>query len=417
MRAFLLFIVLICSFRLLYADESGMSWTEAVETLKKNNSDYLAADLTYKSAQASEWSSSSGYLPSFFGQMSYNKTRVNESEDNSNQYSASLTLSQNLFAGLKDYYKTSQAQAQTRGALSKFQIAKSQISYDFVAAYQAVLTAVEYLKLSESIVRRRDDDLRLVELRFESGRENKGSVLLSAAYLAQARYEKLQAQHQLETAQITLSHFLGINRQQIGSLRDGVPLQDPPENQNFEDLSLASPQYQESLANVDANIAAVGVARSAFFPTVNLTGSLGKSGPEYFPSQDHRWSIGASLTIPLFDGGRDVSTTRSASYSRDSSLQHRRSVEQSQIESLQLSHQKFTQSVEKLKVDESFQKAATVRAEIARSQYNNGLISFTDWDSIENDLITRQKTYLQSKKERVLNQAAWQQARGEGVLP
>ncbi|MGZ3696004.1 MAG: TolC family protein, partial [Bdellovibrionota bacterium] len=67
-------------------------------------------------------------------------------------------------------------------------------------------------------------------------------------------------------------------------------------------------------------------------------------------------------------------------------------------------------------VDQGFRDAATVRAEIARTKYNNGLQTFEDWDTIENDLITRQKAYLQSKRARVTAEAAWEQAQGIGVL-
>jgi hypothetical protein len=47
----------------------------------------------------------------------------------------------------------------------------------------------------------------------------------------------------------------------------------------------------------------------------------------------------------------------------------------------------FVEAVEKTKVDNSFWEAASTRARIARQKYNNGLLTFEDWDVIENDLI------------------------------
>ena len=72
----------------------------------------------------------------------------------------------------------------------------------------------------------------------------------------------------------------------------------------------------------------------------------------------------------------------------------------------------FIEVTEKLKVDESFLLAALTRADIARRKYNNGLITFDDWDVIENDLISRQKTALQSQKDRDLAEANWQLTKG-----
>mgnify|MGYP000923791015 CR=1 FL=1 len=87
-----------------------LTWSEAIDLLKNNNAEFKSADLNYQATEALETSASSGYLPSVSGALGYNQTStsLNGATDNSSFYSASLTLSQNLFAGLKDYYKTNQ---------------------------------------------------------------------------------------------------------------------------------------------------------------------------------------------------------------------------------------------------------------------------------------------------------------------
>lgn len=77
----------------------------------------------------------------------------------------------------------------------------------------------------------------------------------------------------------------------------------------------------------------------------------------------------------------------------------------------------YQEAVERLKVDTELLDAATIRAEIARNKYNNGLLSFEDWDIIENDLISRQKFVLQSRRDRIVAEAVWEQAQGKGVIP
>ena len=83
---------------------------------------------------------------------------------------------------------------------------------------------------------------------------------------------------------------------------------------------------------------------------------------------------------------------------------------------LRQAHVNLVESSERLKVDESFQEAVTLRAEIARSKYNNGLTTFDDWDLIESDLINRQRAVLSSQGNRVIAEAAWEQAQGRGAL-
>jgi hypothetical protein len=44
-------------------------------------------------------------------------------------------------------------------------------------------------------------------------------------------------------------------------------------------------------------------------------------------------------------------------------------------------------------------------------------MTFEDWDIIENDLIQRLKTFLQSQRDRVIAEASWELAQGKGVIP
>ena len=224
------------------------------------------------------------------------------------------------------------------------------------------------------------------------------------------------AQNSLNLALTTLQNSLGLPANSFVIIRDEVPSSYPAEAPDFEALATTTPQYKETAATAEADLAAVGIARSSFFPSLNLVASVGRNGSDFFP-QKERWSVGANITIPLFNGGKDLAALKSAKWAKESSASRKVSINDAQIEILKQRFQKLVESAEKLKVDENFQKASSLRAEVARGQYNNGLVTFTEWDNIENDLIVRQKTYLQSKKEKVLNEAAWKQALGEGVLP
>ena len=43
-------------------------------------------------------------------------------------------------------------------------------------------------------------------------------------------------------------------------------------------------------------------------------------------------------------------------------------------------------------------------------------LNHLDWDIIENDLINRQKAYLQTKRDRISAEASWEQTQGKGVF-
>jgi outer membrane protein TolC len=170
-----------------------------------------------------------------------------------------------------------------------------------------------------------------------------------------------------------------------------------------------------AIGQEDSAKASVTVAASNFYPSLNLTGTVGKFGPEFYPDQD-RWSLGVTLSLPIFTGGRDYYGYKSAVSSRAAATYNIPKVRKDTLDKLKQAFVAFVEAVEKLKVDTSFKYAAQVRAEIARKKYNNGLLTFEDWDIIENDLITREKTYLQSRRDRGLSEASWEQAQGKGVI-
>jgi outer membrane protein TolC len=159
------------------------------------------------------------------------------------------------------------------------------------------------------------------------------------------------------------------------------------------------------------------VARADFFPTLSLNGSLGNQGSYLYPDQVDYWKVGVNLSLPLFNGGKDYYSTRSAIEARTAADANRIGVSRDLRAKLEQAFATYRESAAKLQVDASFREAALVRAEIARRQYNNGLSTFTDWDLIESDLIARQKNYLQSRRDRVLSEAAWDQAQGIGAIP
>lgn len=124
-----------------------------------------------------------------------------------------------------------------------------------------------------------------------------------------------------------------------------------------------------------------------------------------------------SLTIPIFSGGRDYANELSARYRRVAAEVNRTAISYQMIVKLKQAYSQYRLAIEKVKVDEKFKQAAQMRSEIAKKKYNNGLMSFDDWDVVENDLIQREKNSLTSSRDRVVGSANWDQVQGLGLWP
>lgn len=393
---------------------SVLSWEACVQEAAANNPELRAARANLTAAAHKAEASHSGNLPQLSAGASYSDTS-GTATTSGNSYSTSLSLTQNLFSGFQDQAKIEQGVANRTQAEAGLVIARAKLSQDLKAAYAGLRYAQDNVTLTEKIVLRLEENLRLVELRFEAGRENKGAYLLTKASLALARYENLQARQALVSAQTQLAKVLGRSEPGVLEVLGSVPINELGASPDFRQLAQQSPDLQQAQAQERSAVADVTLARAGYYPSLNLTGTVAREGQEWYPDKDRR-TVGLNLAIPLYSGGKDYYSAKSAAASLEAASSNKDNTEHQLQVRLRQAYAGYVESAEKLKVDQAFLDAAMTRSEIARSRYNNGLMSFDDWDRIENDLILRQKAYLQSQRERVLAEAAWEQAQGTGVI-
>lgn len=394
-----------------------LGWAASVSEAAAHNADLRAAQLNLEAAHYRERAAASGFLPQVSAGTGYTDSSGNALTTTSvPQYNASVTATQNVFAGFLDAAKVEQARGNREAAEANLATARARLSQELKQAYAGLRYAQDNVILTERIVRRLEENLRLVELRYEGGRENKGSFLLTQATLAQARYENLQARQALVTARTQLARALGRSEMDGLTVDGAVPVSLPEPAPDFRALAQQTPDVRLVSAQEKTAAAGVRLARAGLYPSVNLTGTVARDGGDWFPDEDRR-TVGVSLSVPIFNGGRDYYGSKAAVASLAAAGSNREQAERLARSRLTQAYAAYVESVEKLRVDEAFLEAATTRATIARSRYNIGVMSFEDWDRIENDLILRQKVALLSQRERVAAEAAWEQVQGKGVIP
>lgn len=415
------------------AHAKTLSWDELIKEAKLENMTLKTAREQLLSAEYLQNSAYKGFLPSLRANLSTSRSGSETpsatvsngqliSSTSSNTFDnvqASLNLNQNIFSGFKDISRLGQSRWQTQNIYWMLQRAKSDVSYALKEAFASLLYAQEYLELTKDITSRRESNYRIVKVRFESGRENKGSVLLAQAYLEQAQLDALIARDNLAVARKLL--FSLINRDDAS---DDLLVGEPPltslvmDEIELKELALSTPDYHQAFSLEKAAEYEVSIARSAFIPSLDLSASVARNNTYFFPDdKNQRWSVALNLSIPLFDGLSDYSALKSATASRFASEASRRNAYLSSIPVIEQAKNLAYQSEVKLRVDSRFREASLTRSEIARAKYNNGLLTFEDWDIIESELINRQINYLQSKRDRIIKYAAFEKSIGKGSIP
>jgi outer membrane protein TolC len=345
------------------AQAESLTWEQSLAEARDNNPELRAAEFSLQGAEFDERGSYQNFFPQVSGAVSYAHTDAdmagNTGTVSGDSYGLSLNANQNLFNGLADLAKVDQAKAAKEKSKEAFRAAFARISADLKNAFANMRYAQEYQKLADQIVTRRRDNLSLVDLRFDHGSENKGSVLLSRANLEQAKLEAMQAKNALEVARSDFARVLGRDNADGIEVKGSVPLQSPKKDEAISLTASRTPAYLQSKASEKSADAGLSLAQSGFFPTLGLTGSVGKNDTQWFPQQN-RWTIGATLTIPIFSGGSTYYGAKSAAKASEAAAKTAENTYRSEVNKLTSSYSAYEIAVQKLEVDKTFAEAAAV---------------------------------------------------------
>jgi outer membrane protein TolC len=398
-----------------------LTYEDCVREATQNNPDLAAAEEAVRRAAFQHRASFGSFMPQISADAGYNRSdssdgTVLSGSDTQEDYSLGLSVRQSLFTGRRNKAETDRTKAELEAAGAALSAVKAQLSFDLKSAFSQILFAQEQLELAEAIADRRKENTRLVELRYDAGREHKGSLLRSQAAHQRAEFEVAQSKRAVRVAQRQLVRILGRREFQEIAVTGDFIVTPPEKPSDFYALAAQTPAHLEPAARVRAAEAGVVAAQGLLYPEIAATGSLSRLGGDW-PPDDHQWSTGVVLTLPLFTGGRNYFDLQAARVEHRRTLENLKSADDQIVLELEQAFAAFQDSIESAKVQEEFLKAAEARAEIARSLYTNGLLSFDDWDLIENDRIATQKDRIISLRETVVSEAAWERAQGKGSIP
>ena len=393
----------------------ALSWTDCLREAQAQHPGLLAARQAVNAAQASVRAAQAARLPqlSASGQAGYAEN--SEATGGEDSYRASVDVDQVLYDGGSTRSAVQLAEADAAAALAEARQSEADILYNLRVAYADLLWAQEQIGLLEQIRQRRADNVEMVELRYQGGQEHQGSLALNQAALKEAETDLLQARRNLEITRGTLGRALGRERDEpeltlSGSL-DDVPMPGVVDRAAIARITPASVQAEVARARARFSLQQ---ARSGRQPTLSAYGTASRYGDEWSVEED---SVGAGvrLSIPLWAGGQTGADIRRAAARLAAAEASLADTLNSQRTRVDQSLQSFQEAVEALAVRRQFLEAQELRATIAREQYGNGLLEFDNWDIIENDLINRQKSLLETRRQAWRAEAAWWQVTGRGL--
>jgi multidrug efflux system outer membrane protein len=181
------------------------------------------------------------------------------------------------------------------------------------------------LEISKRTLTSRRDSLQLTQTLEQHGINSLLDVRQSEQLVYTAAAEVPDLERQIAQEENAISILLGNNP---GDIPRGLALTEQPHAPEVpvglpSSLLERRPDIVQAEQNLIAANAEIGVARAAYFPQISLTGTAGYQSAalsNLFSGPAGVWNVAASLTQPIFEGGRLKSGVRLAEAQREQTL-------------------------------------------------------------------------------------------------
>jgi len=333
-----------------------------------------------------------------------------------NTFSYGLSGKQLIFDSMKTIYDIKAAESAADDSLYQYHIKSAEVRFALRTAFVKLLKAQEAVDISKQIIEIRKKNYNLVKMRYQAGREHKGSLMSAEANLEQARFNLRQAERNILSAQRALLNVMGIysyiNIKAQGTLTDKTAAEGKPD---FDSIVKKHPVVLSVRKQREAADYSEKSKTAAFLPVISATGGIDQSFSETTGNKTNNVNLkaGLSATMPLFAGGGNFYNLQQAKAQSRKLAADEATARDQVVTNLEQYWIAWQNAIDSVEVQRKYLAAAEERAKIAEAEYSLGLVVFDIWITIEDQLVQMKQSYLEAQANKLLAEAQWIQAKGE----
>ncbi|NBV19547.1 efflux transporter outer membrane subunit [Janthinobacterium sp.] len=247
-----------------------------------------------------------------------------------------------------------------------------------------------------------------------------------------AKSDVLQAQTQLANAQIDLSSQVRSRAQLehaiailLGKAPSDFSLAVAPWTLTVPEVPLGVPstllQRRPDIAAAERRVAVaneqIGIARSAYYPSLNLTGSYGGGASkvgDLFNASSSLWSLGVSAAQTLFNAGATTASVDAAKAGHEAAVARYRQTVLSAFGAVEDQLSATRALAEQLELRKQASSAADQVEQQMLNRYNAGQVGYTDVVTAQVTALSARRSLVQAQADRQTTAVALIQALGGG---
>jgi multidrug efflux system outer membrane protein len=291
------------------------------------------------------------------------------------------------------------ARAQTEQAKADLAATLLSVTANVATDYFTVRALDAQVVILQNTIATRQDALQIAEERFEAGLVNELDVSRAQSEVASEQAELSSVQRsraEMENAIATLAGKLASNLHlPPGAIAYSPPRIPPGLPSRLLERRPDVASAERSVATANARI---GAAVAAFYPDVTINGATGFETAnigDIFAGQSLIWSLGPSMTVPIFEGFRLKAGLRSAKAQYRETVDNYRNQVLSAFEDVENALADIRKLADQYEAQERAVAAASRTLELSQQQYDKGAVTYLDVLDAERTLLSDEQIAAQ----------------------
>ena len=314
----------------------------------------------------------------------------------SNRWGLSISASEPIFnLGAMSSIRTSKINYER--TFSDYKAESAALRQSLYSAFMNLLVAQEQVRVDARILNIREQNSKLIKLKYDSGMESRGNMLYAEALYELSKANSVKSGRALNMARRELLTNMGVSSYRALTAEGEMTI---PEY-NLKTGAASSvlkdiPQVVLQEKSVEAQRERLMTAQYDLYPTLSASQSMSWSGPSEFPA-GRSWSMGLSLSLPLFSSGVTYypNSTKAARLALKISEETLKDLKLSTENDILNGYEDFLNSRDTAASNVNVLKANEERYNESQIKYMAGKISFIDLENVEQSMVDAQQNQLQ----------------------
>ncbi len=405
-----------------FSQEETLTIDQCVDIALKRNNDIVQSKLQLKMIARDEISAFSRFLPSVDAGLGYNHSVNGPSSEFKIDRTTGIPIplqptkrvswssytrfsaQQMLFDG-GQIFNFVRAKYSKEGAASSYDYTLQSTIYKVKSSYFDLLKKEKLLQAQEETLKQWEESYKRYDMMYQVGKVAKSDVLKAKVQLENARLALLQSQNDLAISNAQLNYALGFSEDRKVKAVDiqVSPTVDVSYETALEKAMSSNPMLKKSQAEVSASKAGVYSSSSSFLPSVYASGGYSWSNRKLDKIKnifdtDYGWSMGVSLSVPIFQGFSRIADVSRSQLSLKSSRETLEQTKRDVALSVKQAYNAVQLVKQQITVTRDAEAAAEEDLRLNKEKYDLGSGTMLE-------LITSQAAYTKALNDRI--QAAY----------